>query len=119
MVQADGAMEDAAALPNFRVKGFRGELMFWPRMARSPVQVSMMEAIVPVPNPSRATATKGESIQVTTPHQGRSPPVSSARGAPSQSSAALNLTIGQLHVHHLSYICCKLRFLLPPMEAGI
>src|SRR4051794_5895988 len=119
MVQADDAMEDAAGLPNFRVRRFWGYLALWLRVARSPVQVSMIQAIVPVPIASRAKAMNGESIQVTTPHQGRRPPILSARGAPNQSSAALNLPMGQLHFHHLSRILYKLRYSPPPLEVGI
>jgi hypothetical protein len=104
MVQADGAMEDAADLPNFKVRGFREELAVWLRIARLPVQMSMIQAIVPAPIPRRAMAMNGESVQVTTPHQGRRPPIFSARGAPNQSNAILNLPMGQIHFHHLSRI---------------
>jgi hypothetical protein len=119
MVQADGAMDDAVDLPNFKVRGFREYLALWLRVARSPVQASMIQAIVPVPIASRAKAMNGESIQVTTPHQGRRPPKFSAKGAPNQSSAALNLPMGNLHFHHLSHILFKLRLTPPSLEAGI
>jgi hypothetical protein len=119
MVQADGAMDDAAGLRNFKVMGFRGELALWPRTARLPVQVSMMEAIVPAPMPSRAMAMSGESIQVITPHHGRRPPNFNAIGAPNQSSATLNLPMGQLHFHRLSQILFKLHSLPPTSEVGI
>jgi hypothetical protein len=119
MVQADGAMDDAADLPNFKVRGFREYLALWLRVTRSPVQVSMIQAIVPVPIASRAKVMNGESIQVTTPHQGRRPPKFSAKGAPTQSSAALNLPMDQLHFHYLSHILSKLRSMSVPLEAGI
>jgi hypothetical protein len=119
MVQADGAMDDAADLPNFKVRGFREYLALWLRVTRSPVQVSMIQAIVPAPTVSRVKAMNGRSIQVTTPHQGRRPPKFSAKGAPSQSSAILNLPMDQLHFHHLSHILFKLRSMPAPLEAGI
>jgi hypothetical protein len=119
MDQADGAMDDAAGLRNFKVTGFRGELAQWPRTARLPVQVSIREAIVPAPTPSRAMPMNGKSIQVITPHQGRRPPIFNATGAPNQSSATLNLPMGQLHFHHLSRILYKLRSSPPPSEVGI
>src|SRR5690242_8076598 len=112
-------MDEAAGLPSVKVRCFRRFLALWLRVVRSPVQMSMVQAIVPAPIAIRAKAMNGNNIQVTTPHQGRRPPIFSAIGAPNQSSAALNLPMGLLHFHNLSRILYKLPSIPPTLEAGI